>query len=84
MEYGNLLLEKGVLHEAIKVLLRALILNSEDKTVRRKLAIAVRAPEGLKFLLEDLQDANSASARGFLALIFKDFGGTLKRLFYDT
>mmetsp|Transcript_86982 Transcript_86982/g.130416 ORF Transcript_86982/g.130416 Transcript_86982/m.130416 type:complete len:837 (-) Transcript_86982:22-2532(-) len=74
VEYGNLLFEKGVLREAIKVFLRALVLNSEDKTIRRKLAVCVSSPGGLNFLLEDLQDANSSSALAFLALIFKDFG----------
>merc|ERR1712137_285120 len=74
VEYGTILMERGIQQEAIKVFLRSLILNSEDKTIRRKLALAARAPGGLDALLKELQDANSASALGFLALIFKDYG----------
>ena len=80
MEYGRILLKKEIKGEAIKVFLRALISKSDDKQIRRNLALAVSSPGGLAVLREELQDAKSASALAYLALIFKDSGGSYSLL----
>ena len=62
--------------DALKIFLRLIVAQSENKDIRRFLARTLKSPGGLKQLREHLPDQeSSASALAFLATVVKDHSG---------
>ena len=74
--YGEAALELGQVDDALKIFLRLIVAQSENKDIRRFLARTLKSPGGLDQLREHLPDQeSSSSALAFLATVVKDHSG---------
>lgn len=79
--YGEACLELGQPDDALKIYLRMIVQKSTDKDVRRLLARALMAPDGLRHLEEQLPDsAGAGAALAFLATVVKDHSGVAQAI----
>jgi tetratricopeptide (TPR) repeat protein len=67
--------DRGKEADAIGILLRAIIMDQENKEVRKTLAQFIKEPEGLKRLLSQFEDRGPsiAPAFAFLATVIRDY-----------
>lgn len=72
--YAGCARKMGKYNEELSLLMRAIVLDSKDKDVRRALAKALSSERSLERLEELLGSAATSSAVAFLATIAKDHG----------